>query len=51
MEEERLPEQDINGKLHNTSPMAKARTKRDDVVQRHTSQILGKRRLRRGAEE
>jgi hypothetical protein len=51
MEDERLPEKVLNGKLHNTRPMGKPRRRREYVVRRDTSQILRKRRLRRQAEQ
>jgi len=51
MEAEELPGNVLNGKLHNTRPMGKPRTRREDLVRRDTSQILGKRRLKRRAED
>jgi hypothetical protein len=51
MADEGLPEKVLIGKLHNTRPMGKPRKRWEDVVRRDTSQILGKRRLRRRAEE
>ena len=51
MKDEGFPEKILNGKLHNTRPMGKPRTRQADIVWRDTSQILGKRRLGRRAEE
>ena len=51
MEDEELPGKVLNGKLHNTRSMGKPRTRREDLVRRDTSQILGKRRLKRRAED
>jgi len=41
----------VNGYLHNARQMGKARIRNEYVVWRDTSQILGKRGLRRQAEE
>jgi hypothetical protein len=41
MEDERITKKILKGKLHNTGPVRKPRTRREDVVQRDKSQILG----------
>jgi hypothetical protein len=41
MEDERIPKKVLKGKLHNTRPVGKPRTRREAVVQRDISQILG----------
>jgi hypothetical protein len=51
MEEERIPQKVLNGKFHKTRPVGKPRTRWEDVVRRDTSQILGTRGWRRGAED
>jgi hypothetical protein len=40
----------LNGKFHDTRPVAKPRTRWEDVVRRDTSQILGMRGWNRRAE-
>jgi hypothetical protein len=51
MEHERIPKMFLNGKFHNISPVAKPRTRWQDVIRRDTSQILGKRGWRRRGED
>jgi hypothetical protein len=46
----KFPKKALNGKLHNIRQMGKPR-RREYVVQRDISQILGKQGLRRQAEE
>ena len=41
MEDERIPKRVLNGKFHTTRPVGKPRSRREDVVRRDTSQILG----------
>jgi hypothetical protein len=41
LEDERIPKKVLKTKLHNTRPVEKPRTRRQDVVQRDISQILG----------
>jgi hypothetical protein len=50
MEDERFPKKVLNGKLHCTIPVGKARTKWKDIVLRETLKILGIRGWRRRAE-
>jgi hypothetical protein len=40
MEGEWIPKEVLSGKFHNTRPVAKTRTRWDDVVRTDTSQIL-----------
>jgi hypothetical protein len=41
-EDGRIPKKVLKGKLHNTRPVGKSRTRREDVVQRDISQNLGR---------
>jgi hypothetical protein len=41
MKDERIPKKILNGKLYNTRPVGKPRTRWEDVFQRDISQILG----------
>ena len=49
MEEERIPKKFLNGNLHTTRPVGRARTRWADVVQRDALQLLGIRGWRRRA--
>jgi hypothetical protein len=51
IEDERNPKKILNGKFHIRRPVGKPRTRWKDVVRRDTSQILGKRRRRKQAED
>jgi hypothetical protein len=50
-EDERIPQNVLNGKFHNTRPVGEPRTRWEDVVRRYTLQILGIRGWRRQAED
>jgi hypothetical protein len=47
---ERIPEKILNGKFHNKTIVGKPRTRKDDVVWRDTSHILGIQGWRRHAQ-
>ena len=51
MENERIKKKVLNGEFRNTRPVGKPRTRWEEVVRRDTTQILGMRGWRRGAEE
>jgi hypothetical protein len=51
MEDERLAEKVLNGKFHKIGPVGKPRTRWENVMRRHTPQILGIREWRRRAED
>jgi hypothetical protein len=40
-EDEKIPKKVLNGKVHNTRPVGKPRTRWEHVVLKDTSQILG----------
>jgi hypothetical protein len=50
MEEERIPQKDLNGTFHNTRPVGRPRTRWADAVQRDELQLLGVRGWWRRAE-
>jgi hypothetical protein len=41
LEDERIPEDVLNGKFHETRPVGKPRTRWKDVVRRDTAQVVG----------
>jgi hypothetical protein len=47
----KFPKNVLNGKLHNTRQMGKPGIRKEYVIWRDTSQILGKQGLRRQVEE
>jgi hypothetical protein len=47
MEDERIPKKVLNGKFHTNNPVGKPRKRREDVVRRDISHILGIRGWRR----
>jgi hypothetical protein len=51
MEDERIPKKVLDGKLNNTRPVGKPRTRREDITWRDTSQILGIQGRKRQAED
>jgi len=51
MDDERIPKKFLNVKCHYIRQMGKPRRRWEDVVRRDTSQILGIRGWRRGAED
>ena len=51
MEDERIPKKVLDGKLNNTRPVGKPRTRWEDITWRDTSQILGIQGWKRQAED